>query len=476
MFNALLRVETWPNGPRASPRPAEPGSPATVQKLLAVRREKRALELGAQFSRKLSKVMGQPENISRDMASLLPDAATARAQAGQRKGSARRIPPDARALMLCVRHVYQGGHLNAISARMAWVEPGQIHMLVKELQQEHGPDLCDTDSSLALSRAVASACHVQTTGMFTQEEHEECIVAAITTKTTFPVLSVAYGVGKSTISRCVREVKIFAETLGTSAGALASNPAACRQVLASMRNEGVFQRSGGARLFSDEEEALLLGVNTGVASVGAGMHRNQSRAVIREAAHGKGAAMQRGIDLADKKGTYVLPSERKQAKRLLDAQVGLKTYHQMKKRVNRKGLLSGAQMREKGKKAAALEHARAATNCAWLTQSMFDKVERKIQQLVEDGDLKNPQGKPVLELLEDWMLFNLDEVGCPPEGKYDRVETFEGLNHVAYLRGGTKAAYWITVCVITCANGTVMPPFVVHQGPLANAEGGAPGS
>lgn len=157
-------------------RGAEPTTPGTVEKHLEARRRKRAMEMDAVFGlRKLSKMMGQPESKMNEAATLLPDSATARAAAGGRKGSARSIPPEARALMLCVRHVYGGSHLDTVRARVAGVEPAQISLLVGELRLKHGQDLCDTPTSLALSRAVASVCAQPTTGMFTVEELDECL-------------------------------------------------------------------------------------------------------------------------------------------------------------------------------------------------------------------------------------------------------------------------------------------------------------
>jgi len=447
-------------------RPAEVGSagpatPATVDKHLAAKGAKRALEMQHSFGKKLAKVMKQPQFMAPAVAALLPDPATARAAAGARQGSARSIPAQVRALMLCVRHVYGGGHLDAVRARVAQVEPAHIHMLVSTLRQEHGTGLCDTYSSLALSRAVAAVCEQTTTGMFTREELDECLVTAVCSPVTHYKLSSTYGVGVSTIGKYLGKMRQY-----MADAPLPRDELGVRKVLASMWSDGSLGRMGGVRLFTDDEEALIMGINTAQASVGAGMHRDLSRSVFREAAHAKGATMSRAIAHADNTGVLVLPSERAKAAQLLAATVDPKTYFRIKGRVNNGGLLAGAEVREEGKKAAIIEQARAKTNCPWLTQEMFQKIETKVQSLVDRGILTNPQNKPVLELLEPWMLLNLDEVGCPPEGKHPRIEAFKGLNHVAYLRGGVKAAYWITVCVITCAIGTVMPPFLVHQGKL----------
>ena len=119
-----------------------------------------------------------------------------------------------------------------------------------------------------------------------------------------------------------------------------------RKVLAAMRREGKLVKMGGVRLFTDDEEALIMVINTSQASVGAGMHRDLARAVFREAAHAKGTTMSRALIHADNTGTPVLDSERAKAAQLLAATVDLKTYTRIKGRVNKGGLLAGAQVRE----------------------------------------------------------------------------------------------------------------------------------
>ena len=163
-------------------------------------------------------------------------------------------------------------------------------------------------------------------------------VTAVTTPTTHHVLSSTYGVGISTIGRYLGKAREFMKPAG-----LPADPDGVRQVLAAMRADGKLQRMGGARLFTDDEEAILMGITTAHASAGAGMHRDLCRAVFREAAHSKGAAMARAITHADHVGKPVLESERAKAVRLQAANINPKTYQKIKVRVNKGGLLGGVQ-------------------------------------------------------------------------------------------------------------------------------------
>ena len=82
-----------------------------------------------------------------------------------------------------------------------------------------------------------------------------------------------------------------------------------------------------------------MGITTAQASVGAGMHRDLSRTVYREAARAKGAAMARASAHADKTSRPVLDAERATAAQLLASTINPKTYQAIKKRVNKNGLL-----------------------------------------------------------------------------------------------------------------------------------------
>ena len=106
-------------------------------------------------------------------------------------------------------------------------------------------------------------------------------MAALTTITSFRVLSATYGVGSRTIGRHRKDVKDFVGPMWH--GTLGSNPDGVRKVQAAMRAQGKLHKMGGARFLSDEEEkALIMGINTAQSSVGAGMHRVLSRAVFLE--------------------------------------------------------------------------------------------------------------------------------------------------------------------------------------------------
>ena len=117
--------------------------------------------------------------------------------------------------------------------RVAWVEAKEIQGLVSELSLKQGPDLCDTHSSLALSGTIAEVCNVTTTVMFTEEEADECVVTALTTTTTYPVLSRTYGMVVITIARYVKKVQTFVDSLArsraTAARDLVQNPVGMRQ-------------------------------------------------------------------------------------------------------------------------------------------------------------------------------------------------------------------------------------------------------
>jgi hypothetical protein len=68
-------------------------------------------------------------------------------------------------------------------------------------------------------------------------------------------------------------------------------------------------------------------------------------------------------------------------------------------------------------------------------------------------------------------IWNGDEIGFDPNGKWGRVFTMEPRNRMFVLRDGERAPFWATMFFWTRADGQChIPPTVVHQGELMRGD------
>jgi hypothetical protein len=77
---------------------------------------------------------------------------------------------------------------------------------------------------------------------------------------------------------------------------------------------------------------------------------------------------------------------------------------------------------------------------------------------------------PLLSGLSAADVLNLDEIGFDPNGQVERAYSLTRDSERRYcIRTGEKAPFWVSVILIALANGTMLPPIVIHKGGSDNA-------
>lgn len=120
-------------------------------------------------------------------------------------------------------------------------------------------------------------------------------------------------------------------------------------------------------------------------------------------------------------------------------------------------------------RAGAVSINRAAANEISYTVQMFQRIAAWMSDLAEKDPsilLRGPNGE--LQWPSPDQLWNADEIGIDADGKWKRVSkwSWAKTNSVKKLRSKEKAAFWVSLLLISRADGQCpVNPVIVHEGP-----------
>jgi len=203
---------------------------------------------------------------------------------------------------------------------------------------------------------------------------------------------------------------------------------------------------GGNLQFPADEEALLVSVMAHMADAAAGKSRRAQREYAIGLAKAKAAQLLKG-DAQD----------RARAEKLLTFKASDKWLAAAYKRTCERGV------RLATKKPAALSQNRAAANVPYLNAAMHKKIRAYYDEVLGKG--VEPDADQV---------WNGDEVGFDPNGKWGKVLCFKGergerRGGVSRIQTGERAPFWVTMFFVTRADGQCfVPPMIIHQGAHTN--------
>ena len=425
----------------------------------------------------------------KEMMRMLNDAEfSTAADCRERDPGKRAYVPDAqgKAVMESAQHVAKGGKLTAQDARIIRTPAQVIESVAASLRTEF-PALEDTATSRAFTRKLRKLCDQPTDGVYTDFEYDNAVTDRIVDQTvTMSALEEKYGPSPKTIQRGVSKVLTYIaygptvrdqngvnltkeQQASSTEKAMDLGRDGVLRLMSLMREQGLLARRGAQPLLSVGEAAAIIGKAMLAADMGRGQSQEFVRATMAKACRTEGTRQLKQLQAATQQGKRVSDQDRKRAQRLSKAVICKKTYRKTKQRINASGVLGDADGRMvcdlgKGKKTSKLSQARAGTNALVLTEKMFEQIRKTIQTMVDEGALTNPHNRPLEDLLEPHQIMNGDEVGFDPEGCTGRVECFTGRRNMQSLTTSEHAAFWCTVFSVTKADGTLLPPVVLHQG------------
>lgn len=109
------------------------------------------------------------------------------------------------------------------------------------------------------------------------------------------------------------------------------------------------------------------------------------------------------------------------------------------------------------RKTSKLSHNRAAANANYLNAELFGRIKEFFKKHGIDFDKGE---KPEAD-----QMYNGDEIGFDPTGKWHRVISFIWDVQNNMCAAGEKAPFWVTVWFITRADGEeFIEPCIIHQG------------
>lgn len=411
----------------------------------------------------------QPERMR-----LLPDAATQMAE-----GSNQNRAGEER-LIEAVKHMYFKGTVTGSDERVIGFERSYVKTYVDRIRKEyvhaktrqHTP-LVDTPYSLQLTRAIHNVCGIFRKGVYTDFEYHEAVArAVIDPGAKYTKIRKDLGVPEATIRKGVQQVQ---ERVGQEQ----PTEALKQKFLANMTKNDVMQLMASIEMSRGEHvkrgpkplltvaESAFMCIHTGMmADCGLGKPKHVLCSQVRRSMNEEGTRLYEQIEALKAAQGTIDPRDETRAKRLMEAKFVPKTWDALKKRANASGLLGELEINMRGKKARGLSQRRATTNLPFLTQSLFEQYEKAIQDMIDDKALVNETNKPWTQLLEAEQIINGDEIQVKCDGTWERVECFKGRRQIQKIMSGegAKTNFQTTLMVTTKADGTLMKPFIVHQG------------
>ena len=446
-------------------------------------------EQDREFRGKIDTLMGVAGRGSA-LKKTLDDAEFSFAQDKRETPQKRRWAPDGQgmAVMEAVKHVGTGGQLSDLDAKIIRT-PAHVIRETADRVREACPTMKDTDTSLSFERKLRQECGQPTDAIWTPTELDNAVLDRILNqRVTMSDLTTRWGPSGKTIARAADKVLkcvLFGKKQGmweaskqnmsqpqkqaATVQAIGLGREGLQELLSDMHKSGLFPKSGPQPLLSEGEATFLIGKSMLMADTGLGVTSEFIRAEMASALNEEGSRQMKHHHSARQRGIEVSAKDAARAKKMQEATVSQSTFARYKKRCNQARLLGGKtgkmQMKEgRGKKTSQLSHARAQTNNLVLTELMYEEILKTIQLMIKDGALRNDENRPLTELLDAHQILNGDEVGFDPNGNPRRVECFEGRRKLYNHCTGEHAPFWATVFSVTKADGTLLPPVVIHEG------------
>jgi len=248
-----------------------------------------------------------------------------------------------KALMAAVKETYRGrGKPTLVDGRLVGTRSAVINDIVDRIRDKCGPYLVDTPESVRFSRIVARECGEPTHGLYTTEEADRCITEYLlpgTVQRTQKSLGEEYGLSESTIKRMANKVKgVLAngktDRMTVNRCLQTATARDIAQILASLRARGEIKGAGAPSYLSLHEATWILGQVGSLGHTAQGKTPDIVAGKIAQSLHAVGAQMKAAHVYAHNTGKTVRPSDEKMAASLSEAKFTIKTYQNMKRKVN----------------------------------------------------------------------------------------------------------------------------------------------